>query len=262
MPLTLPELDETALKRPPLVVVICQVRYEQNLVVSDGDTGIKIHEQLGGRDGPYRWIEPLQTMAAQIEIGPYGFGQGVAPGIQSNGWRFKSEEGAWTVTVLPDSTSIETTAYKEWRGGFKDRSVEVLRAIAKHVKPSVEQRIGLRYVNRIPADGRQNPLEWLDVIAPALISPLHDSFWSQGVTNAQNQLDLDIGEPARCLMRHGFVQGPTGAIDSYALDYDVFRQNAQRFDTEVAAEAIEYFHKAALAVFQKSLTSSYLSGLR
>jgi uncharacterized protein (TIGR04255 family) len=262
MPLILPELDETALKRSPLVVVICQVRYEQNLVVSDGDTGIKIHEQLGGRDGRYRWIEPLQTIAAQIEIGSLGVTQGFAPGMQSNGWRLKSDDGAWTVTLLPDSTSIETTAYKEWRADFKDRFIDVLKAIAEHVKPSIEHRVGLRYVNRIPADERRDPLDWLDVIAPELIAPLSHSFWSPGVRNAQNQLELDIGETARCLMRHGFVQGSAGLIDSYALDYDLFRQSAQRFDTEVVIEAIEYFHKAALAVFQNSLNPSYLSGLR
>jgi uncharacterized protein (TIGR04255 family) len=262
MPLILPELDETVLKRPPLVVVICQVRYEQNLVVSDGDTGIKIHEQLGGRDGLYRWIEPVQTMAAQIEIGQYGLGHGVVPGIQSSGWRLKSDDGAWTVTIMPDSTSIETTAYKEWEGDFRDKFVELLGAITEHVKPSVEQRIGLRYVNRIPAEGRRNPADWLDVIAPELISPVGHSFWSEGVRSAQNQLELDIGEPARCLMRYGFVQSSLGLIDSYALDYDVFRQNARRFDTDVATEAIELFHKTVLAVFQKSLTPDYLSELR
>ncbi len=262
MPLNLPELGETALSNPPLLVVICQVRFEQNLVVSDGDTGIRIHEQLGGRGGDYRWIEPLQTMAAQIEISPYGYSQGLAAGVQMNGWRLKSEDGAWTVTVLPDSASLETTAYKEWKGDFEDRFRTLLTALAEHVDPSIEQRLGLRYVNRIPADTRREPKDWIEVIAPALIPPLTDTFWAPGLRNSQNQLELDINDGARCLMRHGFVYGQDGKLEGYALDYDVFRQGAQRFDASAIQAVLDYFHKVALAVFQKSLTSSYLSSLR
>ncbi len=262
MPLNLPELDETRLAISPLIVVICQVRFEQKLVVSDGDTGIKIHEQLGGRDGDYQWIEPLQTMAAQIEISPYGYGQGMSTGAQMSGWRLKSEDGAWTVTVLPDSASLETTAYREWSSDFEARFQALLAALARHVKPSTENRIGLRYVNRIPAEDRREPKDWIDVIAPEIIPPLTDDFWSLGVRSFQSQLELELDDGARCLMRHGFVYNQSGQLDAYALDYDVFRQGTQRFDIKVITEVLDYFHKAALAVFQKSLTPSYLSKLR
>jgi uncharacterized protein (TIGR04255 family) len=262
MPLNLPELDETRLTVSPLVVVICQIRFEQKLVVSDGDTGIKIHEQLGGRDGEYRWIEPLVTTAAQIEISPYGYGQGLTAGVQMNGWRLKSEDGAWTVSILPDNASLETTAYGEWRGDFEVRFQSLLAALAQHVNPSIENRIGLRYVNRIPAENRHEPKDWIGVISPEIIGPLADDFWSLGLRSAQSQLELDLNDGARCLMRHGFIYNPSGQLDAYALDYDIFRQGTQRFDIKMIIEALDYFHKAALAVFQKSLTPSFLSELR
>jgi uncharacterized protein (TIGR04255 family) len=262
MPLNLPELDETRLTVSPLVVVICQIRFEQKLVVSDGDTGIKIHEHLGGQGGEYQSIEPLQTMAAQIEFGPYGYGQAMNAGIQKSGWRLKSEDSTWTVTVLPDSASLETTAYGEWAGDFESRFQTLLGALVQYVNPSIENRIGLRYVNRIPAEDRHEPKEWVDVIAPEIVPPLTDDFWSLGLRNAQSQLEFDLDDGARCLMRHGFVYDQTGQLDAYALDYDIFRQGTQRFDIEKITKVLNYFHKAALAVFQKSLTPGYLSKLR
>lgn len=262
MPLNLPELDETRLAVSPLVVVICQIRYEQKLVVSDGDTGIKIHEQLGGRDGEYRWIEPLQVRAAQIEISPYGYGSGLTAGAQVNGWRLRSDDNAWTVSVLPDNASLETTAYGEWSEDFETRFQSLLTALAEHVNPSVENRIGLRYVNRIPAEDRSEPKDWIDVIAPEILAPLSHDFWSLGLRSAQAQLELDLDEGAKCLMRHGFVYDAAGHLDAYALDYDVFRHGIQRFDIQKIIEALDYFHKAALAVFQKSLAPGFLAKLR
>jgi uncharacterized protein (TIGR04255 family) len=262
MTLNLPELDETRLAVSPLVVVICQIRFEQKLVVSDGDTGIKIHEYLGGRDGAYQWIEPVQMMAAQIEISPYGYGQGMTAGAQMSGWRLKSEDNDWTVTILPDSATLETTAYGEWASDFEARFQDLLSAICEHVNPSIENRIGLRYVNRIPAENRREPKDWIGVLSPAIVAPLTDDFWSVGLRNAQSQLEIDLDNGAKCLMRHGFVYTQNGQLDAYALDYDISRQGTQRFDIKMITGVLDYFHKAALAIFQKSLTPGYLSELR
>ena len=60
----------------------------------------------------------------------------------------------------------------------------------------------------------------------------------------------------------GSVYDPNGKLDTYAPNYDVFRQGTQRFDIKMITEVLDYFHKAALAVFQKSLTPGYLSKLR
>jgi uncharacterized protein (TIGR04255 family) len=265
MPLILPELDETVLSRSPIVVAICQVRYEQNLRVSDGDTGLTIHEQLGGQQGPYPTIEPMQAMTAQIEVGPSGFGLASAapmPGIQSRGWRLKSADAAWTVAIMPDNVSIETTAYTQWSEDFEPRFIRLLEIIADQIKPAVAERIGLRYVNRLNEPKLTEPKDWIDVVAPELLGPVCNSFWAAGIRNIQQQLDLDAGDGAHCLVRHGFVPSPKGDIDGYALDYDVFRQIPHRFDVEDIGEAVNQFHRIALAIFQKSLAPTYLASLR
>jgi uncharacterized protein (TIGR04255 family) len=262
MPLDLPELDETRLAVSPLVVVICQIRFEQKLVVSDGDTGLKIHEHLGGQDGYYPLIEPLQTRAAQIEISPYGIAPNLSAGIQMNGWRLKSKDSAWTITALPDSASLETTDYGEWSGDFDVRFRALLDAIVQYVKPSTESRIGLRYVNKIPAEQRREPREWATVLAPEIVPILANDFWSSGLRNAQSQYEFELENGAGCLMRHGFSYDQSSQLDGYMLDFDIFRQGTQRFNVEKIAEVLDYFHKAALAVFQKSLTPDYLSKLR
>jgi uncharacterized protein (TIGR04255 family) len=258
----LPDLDAMKLDPSPLVVVICQVRYEQSLVVSDAETAFKIHEELGGKNGPYQQIESVQTMAAQIEIGPFGLGQGMPAGLQASGWRLRSEDGAWTITIFPDNVALETTAYQGWKADFKERFRTLLEAIAKHVNPSLEQRVGLRYANRIIENSRKDPESWRDVIAPELLSPLDSQFWASGLLNAQHQIFLDVGDDARCTVKHGFISDQAGLIDSYALDYDVFRQSIRRFDVDQIGASLSHFHRVALAIFKQSLTPEYLEGLK
>jgi len=261
MPLTLPETDDTVLASSPLEVVVCQVRTEQNLVLSDGDTGLKIHEDLGGRE-IYPWIEPQQTLAAQVELGPGGLTSVGGAGLPSRGWRLKSGDGTWIVSLMPDFVGLETTAYTTWRGEFRERMLALIAAVTKHISPSIEQRVGLRYVNRIVEPDRKSPQDWIGIIANELLGPVADSFWSSGISNYQQQLDLDVGNEERCLVRHGFIPLQSGDVGGYVLDFDVYRQMPRRFDDSEISASLDRFNRIALALFHRSLADEYLSSLR
>jgi uncharacterized protein (TIGR04255 family) len=262
MPLTLPDVDSTTLARSPLAVVVCQVRYEQNLVVSDGDTGLKIHEALGGREGPYPRIEPQQVMAAQFEFGPSGLSQFGSPGIPSRGWRYRSTDGAWTITVMPDFFSLETTAYTTWATDFRERLNSLLRTVGEFVRPSIEERSGLRYVNRISEAHRSQPVDWIGIVADEFLGPVASPIWSPGIVTYQQQLQLDISDGSRALIRHGLISSQDENIEGYLLDFDISRQEPQRFDPESILSAANGFNRTALTLFQRSLRDGYITKLR
>jgi uncharacterized protein (TIGR04255 family) len=263
MALNLPDVEDTQLTHAPLAVVVCQVRYEQNLGVGDGDTGLKIHEDLGGRSGPYPVIEPQQALATQIEVGAAGLAALSSAGFPQRGWRFRSGDKQWTISVMPDHTSLETTSYTSWKGDFRDRIDALLQAISSHVKPVVSERIGLRYVNRLSDESRSTASDWTDAIANELMGPAADSFWSAGLDSSQQQLVLDLGQDTQCTFRQGLIPHDSGTgVNGYLLDFDVYQQIPERFDAQHLMTVLDRFNRAALTLFQKSLTPAFLAYLR
>ncbi|HZO64517.1 MAG TPA: TIGR04255 family protein [Kribbellaceae bacterium] len=263
MALTLPEADDTALARPPLAVVVAQARYEQNLALSDGATVLKIHSDLGGRAGQYGVIEPQQIVATQLEIGPAGVASiGSAQGMPARGYRLKSADGSWIASIMPEFVSLETTAYTSWSGEFSGRWAEVLKAVATHVEPRIEDRLGLRYVNHLKEPEFQEPKDWIGAIAPEFLGPTSMAHWAESTIGYQQQLELDAGDDIHCMIRSGFIPRSSGGVEGYLLDIDVFRRSPRKFDADEILVASHHFNRTALSLFQRSLTPDYLSALR
>jgi len=265
MPLALPEVDDVQLERSPLAIVVCQLRYEQNLAVSDGDVALAIHDAPGGRDGPYPRIEPQQMFSAQVE---FRTGTGMTPlasaaTVPVRGWRMRSETGDWVASVMPDHVALETNAYRRWSGGFRERLIALLSAFPGHARPRIEERLGLRYVNRLSEEDAATPDDWVNLVSRDLLGPVGHSFWGPGVENFQEQIQLDLGGDLRCLFRQGLIPNEDGGgFDGYLLDYDVFRQSPRRLDLEEVEPTLDSMNRAALALFQASLTPAYLADLR
>src|SRR3954453_15486492 len=114
----------------PLAMVVCQVHYDTNLAVADATTARALHDALGGRTGSYPRVQQIQSPAA------------------GGGWRFVADDERWAVAALPDRVSLETTSYENW-DHFRERLQAVLAAAAEQLEPAVEQRLGLRYINRL-----------------------------------------------------------------------------------------------------------------
>lgn len=262
MPLTLPTLDDRPLGRIPLAVVVFQVRFEQNLSVGDGDTGLRIHEQLGGRDGLYPRVEPLQVLSGSVQVGP-GMPPISSPAVPSRGVRMRNDDGSLVLSLMPEFVSVETTSYGSWKNDFRDRISEALSAVAENIKPRVEERLGLRYVNRIVEPEVSSPADFRGIISDGLLGPIADDFWNPGITGLQQQLEIDVDTDVQCVVRHGTLVRNTGiGLDGYLLDLDLFRQQSRRFDVEDIIDTSDRINEAATTLFQNSLAPGYLESLR
>lgn len=260
--LELPEPDATRLARSPLELVVCQVRHERKLLVGEGTTASAIHRALGGTDGPYPSISEIAGGEMAFMV---GLGGGAVPQLQetkTSGWRFSSEDGSWAVAVLPELFALETTAYTTWDEDFRGRLDAVIDAIAEHVAPSFEQRIGLRYVDRITEPSVTELRGWAPYLRPELLGLVLHPELGPGVRNAQQQLVLDLGGGAEAGVRHGFVVEPTQERVDYQLDYDLYRQGGRPFAPEEIKETVAGFNRMALQLFQASITDGLLEALR
>lgn len=255
--LQLPEPSTETLERSPLELVVCQVRHERNLAVADAKRALEVH---GGLAGKYPVLDEAAGIALNIVGGPSGVSTAQD---QQRGWNFRSSDGAWTVVLMPEFFALETRAYTDWTD-FSARLDELVRLVQTALEPSLEQRLGLRFIDRIKDPVIRSPEEWKGWIDERLLGPvLHGSF-GPAIKAVQQVLQLDGGDDMEVLLRHGCVlEGPADdPVWHYLLDHDCSRSGGRAFAPEAIREGAERLHTVALAVFQAAVTKKLFMHLR
>jgi uncharacterized protein (TIGR04255 family) len=232
------------------------VRHDDRPV--DAVAALAIQEALGGADGFFPRVEQVELRVASMTVGP---GVASAGSTESfNGWHLKSADGSWTAAVLPGHFSLETTSYRKW-DDFEGRLGELTQAIAATAPPVMEQRLGLRYVDRLVGLDVRQPGEWAKWIEASILGPPLHPVIGATVVSTRQQVDLDLGDGHMCVLRHGTVRdgdAPTEAEATYLLDFDIYRSQSRRFVAEHVANATRAFHEKADALFQQVITPDLL----
>lgn len=255
MPLDLPAPDPAQLARSPLELVVCQIRFDSPAIPRDGSVALALHDALGADAGPYPRMEQLNTMTIGI---PLPQPAGLTPG-----WRFASADGTWTVSVMPDNVALETRSYTTWGSDFCDRLALLIDVIADVLKPSIEQRIGLRYVDRIGEFKLAKLRDWKPYIGKEFLGLALHSKLGRHVETSQQVLTLALDSDISCVLRHGSVadEATRDKLD-YLLDFDVFRQGGRPFDREGLKAVADQLNTYALQLFHAAVTPKLLEELR
>jgi len=258
MTLSLDDPDRTLLPRSPLEMVVFQVRFERQVVVGDNRIVKPFQEALGGTDGPFPDVGEVTSGEVNVALTPGG--PGSFSESQTKGWRFSSGQTLAAV-LMPDHMTLETNAYTTWED-FSELLGRVIDAVAEVIKPAIEQRIGLRYVDRIQELNLRSPAEWAPYIRSELMGPvLHDEL-GPAIRQAHQALLIDLGEGASCGLRHGPVDDQSRNTVDYVLDYDIFRESGRPFDAEAIKETADRFNTLVLQLFQATITDELLDYLR
>ena len=254
--LQLPEPSIERLERSPLELVVCQVRHERNLAVADAKRALEVHGGLGGK-------YPVLDEAAGIALNVVGAPGGVATPGQQRGWNFRSADGAWTVVLMPEFFALETRAYTDWTD-FSTRLEELVRLVQTALEPSLEQRLGLRFIDRIKDPLIRSPEEWKGWIDERLLGPVLHGTFGPAIKAVQQVLQLEGGDDMEVLLRHGCVQeGPAESpVWHYLLDQDCSRAGGRAFSPEAVRDGAERLHTVALAVSQAAVTEKLFTHLR
>lgn len=260
MPLSLPPPDKRQRLRSPLVLVVVQIRHEEIVDLGSGRAMLDVHGVLGCPSGRYPRSEQAIEQAANVQVGPGMLP--VATQTQRKSWRLRSSEGAWTISLMPEYFSLETTAYTTWGGDFLPRFAELLAAVARSIDPATQQRIGVRYVDRTTDPHVDTPQEWKDYIAPEFLGPLLHARLGPAALATQQQIDIDAGDEVRSSIRHGYFADPVRANAlTYLLDFDVYRETIRTFDKEDILDALDSFNLLTLQLFQQAATDRLLDHL-
>lgn len=253
MPTLLPEPDRTPLANPPIALAVCQVRTEPNPRAADHQAVLRVYEALGGVTGRVSRLTPPSKGTQSVPFGPGPGAPGATLMIEQPGWRFISESGDLTVSVLEDSFAVETINYTTWDGedGFRELLAQTTRAVGKELSPSIEARLGLRYVNRIVVPAVAEPLEWRGLIDDAFLGPLVHQGLGPGVQALEGSTSLDLGEGKACILRYGsFLDASRLGLQTCLVDIDCYRERGVTFSVDGVLALAEELNTAALAIFQ------------
>jgi len=253
LPLTGPPPAEVPLTDPPLVRVIAQVRFPLIASVEKRDFIAPFQEAIRKS---YPVLRPEQSRG--VVLGP----EGVVESRSNTSWRFHDTDGAWRVTLAPDFLALETVKYTS-RDDFLHRLKLVVQALEDHVDPQVVDRLGIRYVDRIPGvDLDDLPRLFRREVAGILATPL-----AAHARHAITESVFDLPDGGQVTTRWGLIPAK-GTVDpaavdpideaSWLLDVDVFRAETRALDTPALMSEARGFAERVYSIFRWAVTDAFL----
>lgn len=259
----LPDADTRLLARPPLELVICEVRTHADPGATlRQDDGLRLKEAASAAGFEVQRLEQAQQQALRMQV---TVGIPTTPTVEtvSMGWQLISNDPATTLTVLPGVLTVQTTHYVSWEDTFRPLLRSALTAVSDVLEPHVRQRVGLRYVDRLTDPKASSAIDWRSRIADGLLGPLADPMLGKRVITAQQQIELLISDHQRASLRHGpFQDRAERDAFSYMIDIDAFDVATTAFDLDGTLSVADELNHVALSLFQAALRSDYLTELR
>lgn len=270
--LQLPDTPDVVFEHPPLVLALCQLRYNSVLNVTNASFVAPFQEALKDQ-------YPIVTGSA---VHPVGLQIGVQPGeanlLQVQGspsflWQFTDQDDNWKIVLAPDFLSIETRVYEHFND-FLFRLKKAVNALIQHIQPINGTRIGLRYLNEIRAANSN----WSDIIRRELLGPIIIPELISNATQCSTfqQVQLRYSNEIGINFHYGLLQSGTTVaprqseerkLDQpfYLLDFDVFREfsphNPLLMNSEIICQQVEQYHRTISQLFYWSVTDQYISSL-
>ncbi|MFF4265878.1 TIGR04255 family protein [Streptomyces virginiae] len=259
-PLVLPKPSTTQLEKAPLQLVVCQVRHDRVAGPQHGDQVLEIRDALTASMGEELGLEEITQHEIGFQFGPAGVAQLPDNGRMS-GWRLRSRDGKWVVAIFPDFFALESTGYTSWTD-FRTRLKDLCGAIEKVFKPTVEQRLGLRYVDDMRRADVSSAGDWAGYIENTLLGPVLHPKFGGSLSGVQQVLEMVAPEGMQVLLRHGTQFEESSNTWPYVLDTDCSRAASRRFKADQIIEGAGSLHELALQVFQASVTPEMLESLQ
>jgi uncharacterized protein (TIGR04255 family) len=205
----------------------------------------------------YPVLRPEQVQG--IALGPHG----VAPGPRQTAWRFSDVHGGWRVSVTPEFVAIETTSYTS-RDDFLKRLRFVLDAFAEHVEPSLVQRLGVRYIDRVTGDALADisKLVRREVLGIVATPP------SEHARHSLTETLFDLPESKVQLLARWATVPADATVDptaiepidepSWVLDIDMFSNEEHPFDPEKIVNVAQRYSERLYTFFRWVVTEGFL----
>lgn len=249
--------DRYLYTRPPLVEVICQLRFPTILSI--------------GAKEPAEFQEAVRAeyprYAARAEYpAPKVTGVGTAnPAVQQQppvtNYNFLSQDGKWKINLTNGFIALSTVGYTQWED-FAQRLDKVLAQFIRTYQPAYFERIGLRYVNAVSrrAMGLEDML-WDDLIQSPYVGVLGEpDVDEKTVTKCSLDVEMPLEDGCRLKLHAGPGMLKRGGQNAqnveneprFILDGDF--SAAGNLSGEQVPAKLEAMHRWAVRLFQGAIT--------
>ena len=253
-PLTLPSRDTDQLVRAPLELVVCQVRFQA--VDLRAESVFAFHAEAKGR---LPILQPAERQSAELAIGL----QPAFSTQKESGWQMASADGSWTATLMPDSLALQTTRHTTWSSEFEPLLAQLIPALTENVRPAVELRVGVRYVDRLKDVSDVRPAAWRGRVRDEVLGVALHPVLGQAILSDLQQVEMEVEENRGCILKHGLLRDPTREqAPTYFIDTDAYHLEARPFSGEQTLSTARELHDIAVGVFQQVITPEYLAELK
>ena len=255
--LDLPPVKRILFDRAPLVLTLAQVRYPAVIRFGEQSRLAALQDDLS-KDYPD--ARPEQQMSVALNLG------GVQQSQTSSAlWRFSSLDGTWSVVVGQDAVTIEARAYEQI-DHFAERVRRVLTAVEKHLGPTHQRRLGLRYVNEFRHEDGETMATWRGLLNQELLGL--SGHLGESVDHSFHEIRART-EDGVLLIHHGLLRGSSDGTPEvaatnepyYLLDLDYFSEDPAKWDKEEVIRRIRSWNDSMYRLFRWSMTPSLFEHL-
>jgi uncharacterized protein (TIGR04255 family) len=262
--LGLADVERVVFTRPPLMLVVCQVRFTPVLSVT-------VPQFVAPFQRAIKDEFPILTHVTQVQVEMEVSAEHSVEGRSlSPTWRFADRSGTWTAVLAPDSFALETRQYTHF-DEFIERLQRVLAALKEHIQPEGGSRLGLRYINEIRAE-TGSPAK---ALRSELVGLLSAPEFGDHATLAIQEVQLQFSDAQSIHVRHGLLpEGstveprsgqPPPAGPFYLLDFDAFRTFSELkllpMNPETIYLHVTEYHSAIERLFRWAVTDEYTRSL-
>jgi uncharacterized protein (TIGR04255 family) len=253
----LPNPRHEPLPQAPVELVVWQLQFAEPADVVQPAVGMALSERLAQDGaGPFQ-LQRLTTQTFAISLsGPNSPGVPQAEQAQIEGWALR--RGPVAVSLNRQSLSVETNVYDGW-ATFRSVVGSALQGLADAVVllPG-EQRLGLRYVDRIIHPRARKLADWGDLLASWLTGPLSHPQLRDAVAAYAQQVDFDADQAGiRATLRYrAFADAQARGRQTVILDFDVFRDGYRLIEPDATLEATDRMNDLAGRLFEASITDT------
>lgn len=253
-PLSGPPPEEVHLERAPLVRVIAQLNFSDDLSIANPDRVAPFQETLK-TSYPFLRKEQIHQISIADLDGPVSSKAQVV-------WRLTDRSKFWTISLSTNFLGVETTAYTS-RSDFLAHIRRAVSALEHHFEPPEISRLGIRYIDQIQD-------LTIDQIAPMLRDEVRGILGSSLAHSAlvsitESQFDLPEG---RLVSRWGHL-AKNASIDpallkplevpSWILDLDMSTSEPIEFSINGVVSRAEAYTNRIYAVFRWAINEDFLS---
>lgn len=232
------EYERVHLERAPLVLILCQLRFND-------------HPALGQRPAADAILERLKP--EYVEVVNQDVTEAVfhldAPGVAvqqhtAQSFILRSPGSPWWVLLSPSIATLVGTKYSE-RQDFLSRITELRKALTEQAQVSAVERVGVRYVARVADENFLSDLNTYvrpDVLGGTRLPLADETQLTQTVSDTIIQQGATVARVRAGLMPAGATPDPAIAPigrSSWVVDIDTFNADYRHADESVEDTAAE-----------------------